>query len=61
MKKKLIKLLISEKLLEKHQIKISNETVRQWMIERNYWVTKKRKKNRHPLREKSLFWGVYSN
>lgn len=35
--------LISEKLFEIHNITISNETVRQWMIANNLWMPKQKK------------------
>src|SRR5205807_1823883 len=49
--------LISEKLLENHQIKLSDETIRQWMIESTLWTNKQRKKNRHPLRKRKACFG----
>jgi hypothetical protein len=36
----------SEKLLERQQIKLSNETLRKWMIEEGLWVSKKKKDKR---------------
>lgn len=36
--------LANEKLLENHKIKISTETLRQWMIKAGLWNKKKRKK-----------------
>lgn len=36
--------LISEKLLENHHIKISAETVRQWMLQKELWKEKRRKR-----------------
>jgi winged helix-turn helix protein len=38
--------LASEKLLERHQIKVSAETLRKWMIEDGMWVSKKKKEKR---------------
>jgi len=43
----------AEKLLEKHDIDISSETLRQWMISDGIWKTKsKKKQNNHPTRER---------
>lgn len=36
--------LATEKLKERHKIKISNETVRKWMIEEGLWKARKQKK-----------------
>ncbi|MGF1803774.1 ISNCY family transposase [Aliivibrio sifiae] len=38
--------LISEKLKERHHVKISRETLRTWMIEESIWITKANKKAR---------------
>jgi Helix-turn-helix domain len=38
--------LASEKLLERHQIQLSEETLRKWMIEEKIWVSKKKKDKR---------------
>lgn len=38
--------LASEKLLERHQIKISSETVRKWMAEEGLWISKRKKDKR---------------
>lgn len=38
--------LISEKLSEIHNIKLSNETIRQWMIASNLWTPKKKKRRK---------------
>ena len=38
--------LASEKLLERHQIQLSEETLRKWMIEEKIWVAKKKKDKR---------------
>ena len=38
--------LISEKLFEIHNITISNETVRQWMIANNLWTPKQKKRRK---------------
>jgi len=43
----------AEKLLEKHEISISSETLRQWMISDGIWKPKsKKKQNNHPTRER---------
>jgi len=43
----------AEKLLEKHEISISSETLRQWMISDGIWKPKSKKKQRnHPTRER---------
>lgn len=50
--------LASEKLLEEHKIKVSRETVRQWMMEENLWQGKKRRKARiHQSRERRSRFG----
>jgi transposase InsO family protein len=49
--------LAAEKLLENHQIKISNETLRTWMIEKNLWIPKQRKKAKHRLRHRKECYG----
>jgi len=36
----------SEKLLERHQVQLSAETLRKWMIEEGIWVSKKKKDKR---------------
>jgi len=36
----------SEKLLDQHQIQLSEETLRKWMIEEGLWVAKKKKDKR---------------
>lgn len=38
--------LISEKLSEIHNIKLSNETIRQWMIGSNLWTPKQKKRRK---------------
>ena len=38
--------LASEKLLDRHQIKLSEETLRKWMVEEGLWVAKKKKDKR---------------
>ncbi|MDX8382559.1 MAG: hypothetical protein R8M45_00665 [Ghiorsea sp.] len=43
----------AEKLLEKHQISISSEALRQWMISDGIWKAKcKKEKRKHPVRER---------
>lgn len=43
----------AEKLSEKHAIKVSSETLRQWMISEDIWQAKSKKKQRHhPVRER---------
>jgi transposase len=44
--------------LEKHDdMIISRETLRKWMIEAHMWVSKSRKKNIHPLRQRKEHFG----
>lgn len=38
--------LAGEKLLERHQLRLSAETLRKWMIEEGLWATKKKKGKR---------------
>jgi hypothetical protein len=38
--------LASEKLLERHQIQLSEETLRKWMIQEGIWVSRKKKDKR---------------
>lgn len=49
--------LVSEKLFEKHQIKLSDETLRQWMIESHLWVPKQRAKIKHRQRQRRQCFG----
>jgi len=43
----------AEKLLEKHDINVSSETLRQWMISDGIWKPKnKKKQGNHPTRER---------
>jgi transposase InsO family protein len=49
--------LAGEKLLEKHQIRVSNETLRTWMTEAKIWVPKQRKRNKHRLRTRRECFG----
>lgn len=46
--------LITEKLVEDHKIKISRETVRQWMISWHLWVPKEKKRKTHLLRQRRM-------
>ena len=38
--------LANEKLLDRHQIKLSEETLRKWMIEEGLWIAKRKKDKR---------------
>jgi hypothetical protein len=49
--------LAGEKLLEKHQIRISIETLRNWMTEVNIWIPKQRKRSKHRLRSRRECFG----
>jgi hypothetical protein len=49
--------LAAEKLVERHGIIISDETLRQWMIEAHIWIPKVRKKKIHPLRKPKEYFG----
>ena len=50
--------LATEKLDERHDIRISKETVRRWMISEDIWKAKSRKgKAYHPLRERRARFG----
>jgi transcriptional antiterminator len=46
-----------EKLKENHQILISRETLRKWLIEAHLWIPKVKKRNRHLLRKRREFFG----
>ena len=49
---------LREKLLENHNISISKETLRKWLIAENIWVAKGRKKARiHQMRERRSCFG----
>lgn len=49
---------LSEKLAENHNIFISHETLRNWLIEANIWATKRRKKAHiHQMRERRSCFG----
>jgi Helix-turn-helix domain len=47
----------TEKLSEYHNISISEETLRKWMIEENLWVSRKKKHRIHPLRPRRFYFG----
>ena len=49
--------LAAEKLSERHGIKISKETLRQWMIAGHLWVGKIQRKKLHPLRQAKACFG----
>lgn len=49
--------LICEKLQENHQIKLSDETIRQWMSQINLWIPKKKRQKTHPLRKRKDCFG----
>lgn len=46
-----------EKLQEYHSIKISDETLRFWMIEEHLWIPRKRRSRRHPPRLRREHFG----
>jgi hypothetical protein len=46
-----------EKLEEYHGIKISNETLRSWMIEKHLWNPEKKRLRTHPPRPRRLYFG----
>jgi Helix-turn-helix domain len=46
-----------EKLLEYHNITISDETLRQWMIEEHLWISRRKKPSIHPLRARRDYFG----
>ena len=47
----------AEKLEEYHSIKISEETLRSWMILEKLWIPKKRRSRRHPPRLRREYFG----
>ncbi|MEQ8405253.1 MAG: ISNCY family transposase [Oceanicaulis sp.] len=49
--------LAAEKLLERHAIAVSRETVRQWMTEAGYWIPRARRKTVHQLRPRRERFG----
>lgn len=46
-----------EKLIKHHNITISNETLRKWMIEKSLWIPRKRRSHIHPLRPRREYFG----
>lgn len=49
---------LGEKLLENHDILVSKETLRKWMVAENIWETKRRKKAQiHQMRERRSCFG----
>lgn len=49
---------LKEKLLENHNISVSKETLRKWLIAENIWIAKGRKKARiHQMRERRSCFG----
>lgn len=46
-----------EKLLEYHKLNVSVETLRLWMIEENLWVSRKSRRQMHPLRPRRDYFG----
>lgn len=50
-------LLASEKLLEKGKIKISDETLRKWLIQSGDWEKKRKKKAHRKWRERKAHYG----
>lgn len=49
--------LVSEKLNESHGIKVSKETLRQWMMVGHLWMGKIQRKKLHPLRQRRACFG----
>lgn len=49
--------LATEYLRDYHQINISIETIRKWMIEMHFWIPKQKKKKQHLLRERRRYFG----
>ena len=47
----------AEKLEENHSIKISHETLRQWMIEVHLWIPKQKARKKHQLRQRRQYFG----
>jgi len=51
-------IFLGEKLLENHDIAVSKETLRKWMVAESIWKTKRRKKARiHQMRERRSCFG----
>lgn len=46
-----------EKLLEYHNLNLSVETLRKWMIQENLWIHRKSKHKVHPLRPRRDYFG----
>lgn len=46
-----------EKLIEYHNIEISEETVRKWMMEKHLWIPRQRKLSIHPSRPRRNYFG----
>lgn len=49
--------LAAEKLLEREGIKVSSETLRQWLIEAGLWVRKRKRSGHRRWRERRSFFG----
>ena len=49
--------LASEKLFENEKIKISKETIRQWLIEEGLWTTKQKRRKHRQWRERKPCYG----
>lgn len=49
--------LIAEKLSELHSLTISDETIRNWMIERKMWFPRQKHKKIYPLRPRRDYFG----
>ncbi len=49
--------LANEYLKSQHNIQISDETVRQWMIETHFWIPRIKQKKLHPPRERRSHFG----
>lgn len=49
--------LAAEKLEELHSIKVSNETLRQWMMRANLWIPNIKHKKRHLPRQRRVCFG----
>ena len=47
----------SEKLFERHNITISAETLRKWMMEENLWISRRKRHRIHPLRPRREYFG----
>jgi len=49
--------LASEKLFENEKIRISKETVRQWMMEEGLWIVKRKRRKHRRWRERKPYYG----